>query len=106
MSSRAILLLLTPIVPKMGAIALSSFYLFSEWTALEHAVVRRRLRAYRNDEPLSRTKAETRTLSIAQSAEVRHRIHCFAERVGVLLGGVVVAIGIQGLCLLPDKKSN
>lgn len=86
--------------------AISSFYLFPEWTALD--------RAYRNYEQLSRTGARSRELSIAQSAEVRHRINCFAEGIGVLLGGVIVAgsvrcakgNGVHGLCTLPDRKSN
>ncbi len=98
MSNRGMLLLLTTIVPGLGAIAISSFYLFPEWTALD--------RAYRNYEQLSRSGARSRELSIAQSAEVRHRINCFAEGIGVLLGGVIVAIGVHGLCTLPDRKSN
>jgi hypothetical protein len=98
MSSRGLLLLLTTIVPGLGAIAISTFFLFPEWAALD--------RAYRNYEQLSRTGAGTRELSIAQSAEVRHRINCFAEGIGVLLGGVIVSIGVHGLCTLPDRKSN
>ncbi|MCU0550208.1 MAG: hypothetical protein MUC48_12735 [Leptolyngbya sp. Prado105] len=53
-----------------------------------------------------RTEARARELSVAQSAEVRHRINCFAEGLGVLLEGVIVAIGVRGLCGLPDQKSN
>ena len=98
MSSRGMVLLLSTIVPGLGAITISSFYLFPEWTALD--------RAYRNYEQLSRTGAGTRELSVAQSAEVRHRINCFAEGIGVLLGGVIVAVGVHGLCMLPDRRSN
>jgi hypothetical protein len=95
---RGLLLLLTTIVPGLSAITISTFYLFPEWAALD--------RAYRNYEQLSRNGAGVRELSIAQSAEVRHRVNCFAEGVGVLLGGVMVAIGVHGLCGLPDKKPN
>jgi hypothetical protein len=95
---RGLLLLLTTIVPGLGAIIISTFYLFPEWAALD--------RSYRNYEQLSRSGAGVRELSIAQSAEVRHRINCFAEGIGVLLGGVIVAIGVHGLCGIPDKKSN
>jgi hypothetical protein len=87
--NRGLLLLITTIVPGLSAIALSAFFLFPEWAALD--------KAYRNYEQLSRNGAGMRELSIAQSAEVRHRINCFAEGVGVLLGGVIVAIGIHGL---------
>jgi hypothetical protein len=96
--NRVLLLLVTTIAPGLGAIAISTFYLFPEWAALD--------RAYRNYEQLSRSGAGARELSIAQSAEVRHRINCFAEGIGVLLGGVIVAIGVHGLCVLPEKKSN
>jgi hypothetical protein len=96
--NRVLLLLVTTIAPGLGAIAISTFYLFPEWAALD--------RAYRNYEQLSRSGARARELSIAQSAEVRHRINCFAEGIGVLLGGVIVAIGVHGLCVLPEKKSN
>jgi hypothetical protein len=98
MNHRGLLLLLTTILPGFSVIVISTFYLFPEWAALD--------RAYRNYEQLSRTGAGARELSIAQSAEVRHRINCFAEGLGVLLGGVIVAIGIHGLCGLPDKTSN
>lgn len=92
------LLLLTTILPGLSAIVVSTFYLLPEWAALD--------RAYRNYEQLSRSGAGVRDLSTAQSAEVRHRINCFAEGVGVLLGGVIVAIGVHGLCVLPNKQSN
>jgi hypothetical protein len=32
-----------------------------------------------------------------------NRINCFAEGIGVLLGGILVAIGLHGLCLLPGS---
>ncbi|MGB7443230.1 MAG: hypothetical protein WA919_19355 [Coleofasciculaceae cyanobacterium] len=44
-----------------------------------------------------------RELSLAQAAENRHRINCFAEGVGVLLGGVIAAMGIHGICTLPRQ---
>jgi len=40
-------------------------------------------------------------LFIAEAWENIHRINCFAEGVGVLLGGILAAIGLHGLCLLP-----
>jgi hypothetical protein len=46
-----------------------------------------------------------RELSIAGAAEERHRINCFAEGVGVLLGGAITAIGIHGICTQPKRKS-
>jgi hypothetical protein len=44
-------------------------------------------------------------LFVAEAAQNIHRINCFAEGVGVLLGGVMTAIGLHGLATLP-KQSN
>jgi hypothetical protein len=95
MSLRVSILLLTIVLPGLGAMALSTFFLFPEWAALD--------KSYRNYEKLAATGANVRELSIAQSAEMRHRLNCFAEGVGVLLGGVIVAIGIHG-CTLPKQQ--
>ncbi|KAM3116290.1 hypothetical protein [Phormidesmis sp. 146-33] len=95
MNLRVLVLLLTIVLPGLGAMALSAFYLFPEWAALD--------KSYRNYEKLAATGAGVRELSIAQSAEMRHRLNCFAEGVGVLLGGVIVAIGIHG-CTLPRQQ--
>jgi hypothetical protein len=43
-------------------------------------------------------------LFVAQAAENRHRINCFAEGLGVLLGMGIAAIGIHGICTLPKKN--
>ena len=94
MSQRGLLLFLSAIAPGLAAIAISVFYLFPEWAALD--------KAYRNYQKLASSK-DLAALSIAQAAENRHRINCFAEGVGVLLGGVMVAIGVHGLCVLPKR---
>jgi len=47
-----------------------------------------------------------RDLAIAEAAENRHRINCFAEGIGVLLGGVILSIGVHGICTLPESASN
>lgn len=41
----------------------------------------------RNYERLAATGANVRELSIAESAEMQHRLNCFAEGIGVLIGG-------------------
>ncbi|WP_171572437.1 hypothetical protein [Leptolyngbya sp. Cla-17] len=90
MGGRALLLVSTTIVPGLGAIALCVFFLFPEWAALD--------RSYQNYQKLATSGAAIRELSIAQAAENRHRINCFAEGIGVLLGGIMVSIGVHGLC--------
>ncbi len=77
--------------------ALSALCLFPEWAALD--------KSYRNYERLAGARANLRELSIlwnfakriAESAEMRHRLNCFAKGVGVLLGGVMVAISLRYL---------
>ena len=93
--NRALVLLTLTIAPGLGAVILSSFFLFPEWAALD--------KSYQNYARLAATNASVKELAIAESAEMRHRINCFAEGVGVLLGGVVFAIGIHGICTLPKN---
>jgi len=95
MRIRVLTLVFGVIAPGLGAIALSGFYLFPEWSALD--------KSHRHYETLAAAGADLRELSIAEAAENRRRINCFAEGVGVLLGGVIVSIGIHGLCLLPKS---
>jgi len=93
MKLRKTILLLLVVLPGFAASAASAYYLFPEWIALEAA--------YQSYQELSQSPSSTiRDLSIAQAAEQRHRVNCFAEGVGVLLGGVIVAIGIHGICTL------
>ena len=95
MGARVFLLVTTTIAPGLGAIAISTFYLFPEWSALD--------RSYHNYQTLAKSEAPVREVSVAQAAENRHRINCFAEGIGVLLGGIMVSIGVHGLCLLPRR---
>lgn len=94
---RSLILILAVIVPGIAATSLSAFYLLPEWVVLEAS--------YKNYQQMAKSPNSTmRELSIAPSAENRHRINCFAEGVGVLLGGVITAIGIHG-CTQPRCKS-
>jgi len=95
MGARVFLLVATAIALGLGAIALCVFFLFPEWSALD--------RSYHNYQMLAKSGADLRELSIAQAAENRHRINCFAEGIGVLLGGIMVSIGVHGLCTLPQR---
>ncbi len=97
MRSRILILVLGAIAPGVGAIALSTFFLFPEWTALD--------KSHRNYQELAVSGAGIRELSIAEAAEMRHRINCFAEGIGVLFGGVMIAIGVHGLSTLPKRQS-
>ncbi|MBE9226040.1 hypothetical protein IQ264_11455 [Phormidium sp. LEGE 05292] len=92
MNRKILILLLTVVMPGVVASGISLYYLFPEWAVLDSS--------YKNYAKIARLKTTTiNELSIAQAAENRHRINCFAEGVGVLLGGIIAAIGIHGICI-------
>ena len=85
MNKRQVILLLLVVLPGFAASAISAYYLLPEWVALEAA--------YQYYQKVAQSPSSTmRDLSIAQAGENRHRVNCFAEGVGVLLGGVIAAI--------------
>jgi hypothetical protein len=98
MNKKQVILFLFVLLPGLGTSAVSAYYLFPDWTALDHS--------HRNYQKIAQSPtSRDRDLSIAQAAENRHRINCFAEGIGVLFGGVIMAIGVHGLCTLPKNIS-
>jgi len=75
------------------AVLVSGYYLCLDWAALRAADAR--------FEQLAQQNAGLNALFIAEARESVHRLNCFAEGVGVLLGGILAAIGLHGLCLIP-----
>jgi len=65
--------------------------------------------SHQNYQKLAGSPVSTlRDLAIAEAAENRHRINCFAEGVGALLGGIILSVGIHGICTVstqPDRPS-
>jgi hypothetical protein len=97
MSSRVLTLLVLVVFPGAAFTGISAFYLFPEWVVLD--------KSYQNYQRLAQMPTSSlRDLSVAQAAENRHRFNCFAEGVGVLLGGVITSIGIHGICTLPQQR--
>jgi hypothetical protein len=76
----------------VAAALVSGYYLCLDWAALRAADAR--------FEQLAQQHASLNALFITQARENVHRLNCFAEGVGVLLGGILAAIGLHGLCLL------
>ncbi len=77
------------------AVAVSGYYLFYDWAALNAAWVR--------FEKLAMSAADLRSIVLADARQNAFRINCFADGVGVLLGGILAAIGLHGLCTLPRR---
>jgi hypothetical protein len=97
MTIRVLALVLFAIAPGISAIAICTYYLFPEWATLD--------KSHRNYQALATSGAAERELAIAQAAENRHRINCFAEGIGVLMGGIILSIGVHGLCTLPKSRT-
>ncbi|QYO62595.1 hypothetical protein [Leptolyngbya sp. 7M] len=93
---RAVALLVLVVFPGFGFTAVSTYWLWRDWAALTASHQR-----YMQVATANPTQTD---LMIAAAAENRHRINCFAEGVGVLLGSVVWAIGIHGLCTMPRRS--
>jgi hypothetical protein len=95
---RAAALWLLVILPGVATVVVSGYFLLQDWAALNAAFVRFQQEV--------RSGAELRALFGAEAEQHVHRINCFAEGVGVLLGAILAAIGIHGLCTLPRKPGG
>lgn len=89
-------LILFVVLPGLAAVIVCGYYLFSDWTALNAAFAR--------FERVAASGADLRSLFVAQSLQQSFRINCFADGVGVLLGAILGAIGLHGLCTLPSAR--
>jgi hypothetical protein len=78
--------------------AVSGYFLLQDWAALQ--------RSFAQFEQLAAQGADLRALFVAEARQNLHRLNCFAEGVGVLLGMILAAIGLHGLCLLPRSGSR
>jgi hypothetical protein len=96
---RLFALLITVVLPGITFASVSTYYLLPEWAALNASV-----KSY--DQVAKSPSSTMRDVFIAQSAENRHRINCFAEGVGVLLGSGIFAIGMHGILTQPRKQPD
>ncbi len=95
---KSLVLLLTVVLPGITFASVSTYYLLPKWAVLNASF------KYYDQVAKSPSSTSMRDVFIAQAAENRHRINCFAEGVGVLLGGGIVAIGIHGICTQQTRK--
>jgi hypothetical protein len=84
-------LLVAVVLVGLLVVAVCGYYLAQDWAALKSAQA--------NFERLSASGADLRSLFVADARQSIHRINCFAEGVGLLLGAILAAIGLHGLCL-------
>src|SRR5437867_3737603 len=91
-----VVLLLIVILLGLTATLVSGYYLLHDWAPLRLAFAR--------FEQLAVRPASLNALFIAEARQNLYRVNCFADGVGVLLGAILAAIGLHGLCLLPNRS--
>lgn len=99
MLMRSLLLWAIAILPGLFYGAVSAYFLFVDWSALDT-----NFRQYQ--ELAASPNATEMTLMVAGAAELRHRINAFADGVGVLLGNILLAIGVHGLCTMQNRNRS
>ncbi|MBC8140990.1 MAG: hypothetical protein H7Y38_06065 [Armatimonadetes bacterium] len=84
------------IVPGTGCFAICLYYAVQDWTMLQ--------RAYADFERMAGRETSLAILFVAEAKQNIHRINLFADGVWALLGAIVAAIGLHGVCTMPTKK--
>ena len=74
----------------------SGYFLFPDWAALNAAWGRWEVAIASN--------ADQRALLIAATQQAAYRTNCFAEGIGVLLGVLIAALGVHGLCARDRRR--
>ena len=88
---RAALTLVT--VVGLLAVAVCAYYLVGDWQMLDSA--------YPAFQRAAAAKVGLQDLFLAYARQDIHRVNCFTDGVGLLLGALIAAVGLHGLCLLP-----
>lgn len=85
------ILFLLLVVPGVFCFAFCMYFALQDWAALQ--------RTYAEFARLAGTSTDMSALFVAEARQNIHRINLFADAVWALLGAVVAAIGIHGLCV-------
>lgn len=71
------------------------YYALQDWAELQ--------KAYANFARVTNTSSSMNVLFVAEAKQNIHRINLFADVVWALLGAIIAAIGIHGLCVNSQK---
>lgn len=85
------LLFILLIVPGVFCFLFCMYYALQDWDALQ--------KAYQHFDQVASTSTNMSDLFIAATGQNIHRINLFADGVWALLGGIVAAIGLHGICV-------
>ncbi|MGD9495736.1 MAG: hypothetical protein AB7Y46_05440 [Armatimonadota bacterium] len=92
---RRVALILLLVLPGIIVMAMSGYFALLDWVALRDAYARfREVRA---------SDARQSAVFAAWAAQDIHRTNLAADGTWFLLGGVIFAIGVHGLCVLPRE---
>lgn len=91
MPLRQWLLLLLLVVPGVFCFLFCMRYALLDWAALQ--------KAYAHFSRLTGASSSLSALFVAEARQNIHRINLFADVVWALLGAIIAAIGIHGLCV-------
>ncbi len=83
------------VVPGVACFVFCMVYALQDWAALQ--------RAYTQFERVAGGSQDMSVLFIAEAKQNIHRVNLFADVVWALLGAVIAAIGIHGLCVNNSK---
>jgi hypothetical protein len=86
------------VVAGLLTVAVSVHYALQDWAALN--------REYARFERVSAGNADLRSVIVTEGHQNAFRINVFADGTWVLLGAILAAIGIHGLCVLPRTQGR
>jgi ABC-type polysaccharide transport system permease subunit len=94
---RRILLLATMLVlPGLVGMLIFGYYALIDWTSLQ--------KAYQYFSDVVQSSSTMEKLFIAEAQQNIHRINLFADGVWTLLSAILAAIGLHGICVLPNRS--
>ena len=91
MRLRQSLLFILLVAPGVFCFVVCMYYALQDWAALQ--------KAYTNFARLAGSSSDMSTLFVAEAEQNIHRINLFADVVWALLGAIIAAIGIHGVCV-------
>ncbi len=91
-----LILLLAVVLPGVAVTLVCGWFLLQDWHALQAAMAR--------FEAVEQT-GDLRALAACDARQHIHRLNCFAEGVGGLLGWLIAAVGVHGLCVSGRRQT-
>jgi hypothetical protein len=95
---KVLVLLLTSVLPGLGAVGISGYYVLPEWGMLE--------RSHQNFQTLAAQGQGLRELTIAQAAETRHRINSLRRALAFCLGASSFPLAFMASVPYPSPMSS